>query len=757
MKRNDSFAIALLILVTSIIVFFTFKPVIENPNNYLFSHGGDAVKSYYNFSYYLKYDEGLKFDGHNYPYGDHVQYINSHPFHSAVCKVVQRIAPIAPYGVSILNLSMILALVLAVPFFFLILRHYKLPIWYSFIVALILLFLSPQLDRIKGHFEMVYLFFIPMFWYFLIKFKEGKKKWLWGSVLVASGIIGGFTSAYFAAFYSIFLLGVLFAEIWFNRKNLKSYIKPGLVLLGMAILPLLAVRGVVSLTDWVDDRPNNPWGFFVFHATPFSVFMPSNSLLKSFLNDWIKISYEWEGRAYVGLPATILALSIVFALFYHIFTKKKTSTMFPNSELNIYLLGATLILAFSMCVPFKYGFGFLLDILPPVKQFRALGRFAWIFYYVFVVYAAYFFYQLYLKLKEKGFVKLPILLLIFVLSFWSVEAANNAKKSFSGIFLPNDKLESSDKEYSDILASANINTDDYQAIFFVPYSNTSGDKLLFEQGLSKAFPEAMRCSYHTGLPLIQSFAPRLSFKNALSSVQMLADSTIRKTRLDDMNNKPILLIYTDQNLSNQEKWLIGHSQLLYNDKRVSLAKIDLSVFTNSHNSWLANVDSIKPLLIGDENLKADVPLSKIVAMNFDDQPSENHFSGQGALSHRRNILQVFDRNFGKEGIVGAYKLSFWMFFDTRIYDMPQPRIFVKDENGKILETIRPENRAIHNVYGNWVLIEQEINIEEGKNYKLEIKGKYVTIDNLLLQPKGSSVCQKFSDNVELFNNFPLDD
>ena len=34
-----------------------FKPVILQPNNYLFSHGADGVKSYYNFSYHLKYGE----------------------------------------------------------------------------------------------------------------------------------------------------------------------------------------------------------------------------------------------------------------------------------------------------------------------------------------------------------------------------------------------------------------------------------------------------------------------------------------------------------------------------------------------------------------------------------------------------------------------------------------------------------------------------------------------------------------------------
>ena len=753
MKKN-LFSILLLIALTSIVIFFIFKPVILKPNNYLFSHGGDAVKSYFNFSYYLKYDSGIKFDGINYPYGEHLQYINSHPFHSAILKQVNKIIPISNYGVAILNLSMILSLIFAVPFLFLILRHYKLPIWYSFLISLIIMFLSPQLDRIKGHFEMVYLFFIPMFWYLLIQFRKNKKPWLWGILLVTSGLIGGFTSAYYATFYAIFLFSVLLAEIWNQRKELKKYLKPGLTLLFLAIIPLLVVKGVTNITDWATDRPENPYGFFAYHATPFSIFLPNSSAFRDLINPIVNIDYQWEGRAYVGLPGTLMAFSIIFAIFHYLVTKKKNISLYIDMDLNTYLVGATLVLLFSMCFPFKYGFGFLLKIFPLIKQFRALGRFSWIFYYVFTVYTAYFFYNLHIKMKAKGFVKFPILFLSFVLIFWTVDAGVNAKRSFSGIFLENDKLESNDEKQNEILNYANINVNDYQAIFFLPFANTSGDKLSFENGLN-AFAEAMSWSYHTGLPLVQSFSPRLPFNNALSCIQMLADSTIRKTRLDDMNDKPLLLVYTTENMSDSELWLKNRSKVLWTNKRVTLAELKLKTFNNSYQNWLNFAENIKPKLIGNDSIKSNTSISKIYYLNFDDKEADHVFNGNGAFFKRRKTLQVFNEDFSQKGMTGQFELSFWLFFDKRTYNMPQPQLHSYDKDGNLIQTIKLNSRETHNIYSDWVRIEQNFEIEKGLVYKLEITGKFITIDDLLLKPKGTTVFVKTQNGNEMLNNFPL--
>ena len=153
MKKNTIAMLA--VLGTGLLILIAiFGKVIVNPDSYLFSASGDAVKSYYNFSYYLKYDSGIDHNGINYPYGDHLQYINSHPLYLQVIKFLDKnIYPLSDHGVGILNLTMIFSLLFALPFIYLVLRKFSLPPWYAAVISLIILFLSPQVDRLGGAFR----------------------------------------------------------------------------------------------------------------------------------------------------------------------------------------------------------------------------------------------------------------------------------------------------------------------------------------------------------------------------------------------------------------------------------------------------------------------------------------------------------------------------------------------------------------------------------------------------------------------------
>lgn len=741
-------------LVATLVLFATLKPVFQHPNSILFSKGGDAQKSYFNFAYYLKYDDGIKHDGINYPYGDHLQYINSHPLYVQVIKFVDaNIYPLANHGVAILNLTMLLLLVLALPFIFLILRHYSLPRWYAAIVSLILLFLTPQFDRIHGHFEMVYAVFLPMYWYFLIRWREGTKRWLWSTLLITGALIGGFTSAYYAAFFTIMLFGVLFVELWNNRKNLKTYQNTAIYLFLIAVLPLLLVKGLVSATDWISDRPNNPYGFYVYHANFLSIFLPFGSQLKGVIGNHINMDFQWEGRAYVGLPATLLVVSMFITGFYNLFSKKKSSWKIfkPTRKIEVFFYASILILLFSMCIPFKYGFDWLLTLLPPVKQFRALGRFTWVFYYVFTVYTAWFFYRLFRLLKMKKVPVVATLLMIFVLSYWSIDAAVNIKRSTCGLLNNNDKFEADDSEYLARFKTAGVNPDEFQAIFFLPFASTCGDKLLFEHSLN-GFSDAMKCSYHTGLPLIQSFSPRLSYSQALSSIQMLGNPALKKTRLQDINEKPILLVSTKEKLNDSEKWLQSKAEVFWEDKYVKLAKLPLSVFHDSYSEWRESVSEIIPGLQKMGNVSASVDANSIIFNGFEEETGKIIFSGNGAFYSRKGETVLLDKKLDNNQ-KGKYELSFWLYVDSRIYDMPKATVKLFDPLGKQVFYKRLNSRQVHDVYSGWIRVSETIELKADHTLQLLIKGDYTSVDNLLIRPANSNVLIKSAD-MELFNNYP---
>lgn len=755
MKKNW-IVILLMMLVATLVLFATLKPVFQHPNSILYSKGGDAQKSYFNFAYYLKFDDGIKHDGINYPYGDHLQYINSHPLYVQVIKFIDaNIYPVANHGIAILNLTMLILLVLALPFIFLILRHYSMPRWYAAIISLILLFLSPQFDRIHGHFEMVYAVFIPMYWYFLIRWRQGIKRGLWSALLVVSALIGGFTSAYFAAFFTILLFGVLLVELWNHRKNLSSYWKTGLYLFAIALLPLLIVKGLVSATDWVDDRPNNPYGFYVYHANFLSIFLPTGSLLKSAIGNHINMDFQWEGRAYVGLPATLLAVSIFISGFYNLFSKKKSSLKIfnPSDKIQTFFYASILILLFSMCIPFKYGFDWLLTLLPPVKQFRALGRFTWIFYYVFTVYAAWFFYRLFRLLKQKKAPVAALILMVLVLGYWSIDAGINIKRSTRGLLNKNDKFEATDDKYLARFVEAKVNPDEFQAIFFLPFASTCGDKLLFEHNLN-GFSDAMKCSYHTGLPLIQSFSPRLSYSQALSSIQLLGNPAIEKTRLKDMNEKPILLVSTKEKMNASEKWLQAKSIIFWEDKYIRLAKLPLSVFHESYNEWKNKATTTIPTLQSHGSILSSTNNNALIFNGFEKENGTIIFSGEGSYYHKKGEHVLLDKKLDQKFADGEYELSFWLYVDRRIFDMPKPTLKVFNPNGEQTFYKNLNSRQVHDVYNGWIRISETLHLKPNETIQLLVKGKYVSVDNLLVKPVESDVLITISD-MRLFNNFPL--
>ena len=755
--KKDTIALIAVLGTGMLILSVFFGRVIVNPDSYLFSTSGDAVKSYYNFSYYLNYDSGIDHNGINYPYGDHLQYINSHPLYLQIIKFLDgAIYPLSEHGVGILNLSMIFSLLLALPFIYLVLRKFSLPPWYAAVVSLIILFLSPQVDRLGGHFEMVYAFFIPLFWYLLIRWQEASRKAGWTLLLLATALVGGFTSAYYAAFLAIFPMAIFLVQLWNHRRELKGYVPEGLHLLLIAILPLLLVKGLVSLTDWVDDRPDNPWGFFVFHANIFSIFLPSHSLLKELSSGIIDIKYTWEGRAYVGFPATLLALSFALTLAFQVARRKRISwsSYFPNRSLNLYLAASVIVLLFSMCIPFKWGLGFLTELLPLLKQFRCLGRFSWIFYYVFTVFTATYLYTLYRVLGRKGYRPQAMAILLIILSFWGLEAASRIHNSTRRIFNPNELFTDKAPNLEEILKAAGKSSEEFQGIFFLPFANTCGDKLQFERGLD-AFSEAMSCSMQTGIPIIQSFSPRISLSQAMSSIQLLADSSIYKQRVKDMNQKPLLLLLGPQKLNRQEQALLDRAEPLWSGPRFSLALLPVRSFNQGYESWIELAAPLADSLRGTGMLCTGVDPGKVLYKDFEEFSSNRAFSGSGARYQKKGTMELFQENLFERFSTTELELSFWLYVDHRTDNMPTPELWQWNDTGKLIQKEKLNSREVHNVDGMWARVSTRVVPVEGTKYQLTIRGKYITVDNLLLRPSGARVLLRQENGELLLDNYRL--
>jgi len=572
--------------------------------------------------------------------------------------------------------------------------------------------------------------------------------------MLTTALVGGFTSAYYSAFLAIFPLAIFLVQFWNHRRALKGYMGEGIHLLMIALLPLLMVRGFASITDWVDDRPDNPWGFFILHSNIFSIFLPPVSMLRELTSGIIDMSYKWEGRSYVGLPATLLALSFLITIILQVAGRKRPNwrSYFPNKKLNIYLAASVIILLFSMCIPFKWGLGFLTELLPPLKQFRCLGRFSWIFYYVFTVFTATYIYYLYRLVRIKGYRIQAIALLLIILTYWGLEAGTRMKGSTRRIFNKNELLSNYGLDIGAILDEAGKSSNDFQAIFFLPFANTSGDKLMFERGLD-AFSQAMRCSDQTGIPIVQSFSPRLSLSQAMSSIQLLADSTIYKQRVDDMSNKPLLLVIGRQELNSQELALLDRAEVFWSGDYFSLADLPVHAFNQGYDLWTEYSTNLAESLNCKGKLCSSADPAQVVYKDFEEFSAQRAFTGNGAQYLKKGTIELFSEDLYKLCSGSEVELSFWLYVDHRTDNMPTPELWQLDQESKLVGMEKLNSREVHNVDGMWVRISKNLTPEPGMIYQLTIRGKYITVDDLLLKPAGTRVLVCHENGDQLLDNF----
>ena len=373
---------SLTFLISFAILFFFYHEVILHPNDYLFASAGDGSKNYYAFLYHAQFDSSFwNFEGMNYPFGENIVYVDAHP---AFCWVIRSLG-LGEYGVGIINLAMLLSFPLCSLVLYKILRHYKVEVRWSIVAAVAITLMAPQIYRMTGHFAMAYLFAIPLMWYLLIKSIHSVRPWIW-SLVICLYLLGFFFTHPYLGLIMAFFAGVYWVvRIIVERKKKGRWLKISTNIVVQVFLPLLLFQLLVTMNDTHVDRPNNPAGFFFYYGNWKSFLVAHDGPLNTVIQ-WFGIKLaKWESWNYIGLSTMVFG-AVSLAWFY----KKRKSLYLRGiirSELFSFFVAAYLILIFSFCFPFKFDFmHWFVDLFGPLKQFRVLGRFGWIFFHVGVVF-----------------------------------------------------------------------------------------------------------------------------------------------------------------------------------------------------------------------------------------------------------------------------------------------------------------------------------------------------------------------------------
>lgn len=769
MIKLEKYTPVILIFVSVLFILFYYGDVVLSPNSYLFSESGDGIKNYFTYAAHIKNDSSLV-QSHlmNYPYGENFLYLDCHPLFTMSLKMLSVPFPsILNYSVGIINFLMIFSIVISAFFIYLLLVEFKVRKIFSAIGALAIALLAPQLFRVTGHLALSYSFFIPMSWYLYLRFSRDTTKIKWIILLFSNNLMWYFIHAYLGMIVVSFMLICFVVDAFVNkRKTIDHWMK----ISSVTILPLVLFWVVTIVTDYHIGRTNNPYGFLLFTSNAESVFLPTKAPFRPLLDQVMKIEQNWEGLAYIGIGSIVtilLLIGVETVKFSKRIIKKEPVKMIGNTQLIVAVFAAVILLLLSMGYPIKWKMEFLLDWFPVIKNFRGIGRFSWVFFYVATIGNIVYLNHLYLINKRK----LPILIVgvLVIFSFFAEalpyhrevsKIINKSPNLFDAKQLP--------ESYSNGLQY--VEKGEYQAMISLPYFHI-GSENYGKTATDKIYKLSMVISYHTGIPLMSNYSTRTSLLESKNLMQLFSpDFYVKEIGKDLKSKKPFLVLYSNEEISEREMQLLTKGKRLFSNSDYSLYSLPYNaLFVNTSQQEVLSFEKIKNQLAEKNGFLTTSHDSTTVIIfdSYENQPRQISRSGSGAYKGAMkdyNVLEKINANVLK--IDKEYVVSFWMYNDGENYgqDALSSTVFVEtiSQNDSIewIATTNPVNGFM--IDGAWSMVELTFKLtDENDRVSINLKGddkskKSFIIDDLLIREKECSVFKIEGETkgriVELFKN-----
>ena len=734
------FSALTVVLLAVLVCFRFFGDVILHPNEFLFGDSGDGLKNYFAVAYQVIHGEGTWFKGMLYPYGDHLIFADGQPLLTKILSwFIEPEVNNGPQIIGIMNLLMLGSLILTAWCVHRLLVWNYVNAWFAVPFALTIAFLSPQLARFIGHYALGYTFFVPMSWLLIAKFSRTKWPLIWAAVTSVLIVAFAFLHPYYLFIFVILLGSIVGWELLIKKFRFKEVenLFPQLISL---VVPLLVFMAYQNWVDPYTDRPTSPSGIFSYMATFQSVFVPVNDPFRHLFNSYffrIFIPSSWEGHAYVGMVASFTAIVSVLALVKRVLNRKWKTITHPvlPSVLKAAFIPGIITLLFSMGLFHHLGLYWLSDFLTPLKQFRSLGRIAWIFYYVFSVWTVYHLYVMFRHFRSvnKGKYAYHASVIVGLCAFlWMLDAIVNIKFNKSQMMNRNAIESFSDKYVSD-WATSGVNVSEHQAIVPLPFMLIGSEKIGLEKG-QESLLHAMRGSFSSGLPIVGGTMSRTSLEVTEKSVQLVGNAALPRRILDDMvPDKKLLFLCSNESLSQNEKQLISIADKVFENEFYRLYSASIGTIRSMQSEVRANLDSIitigAPSYIKPKSTKL----------------SEEKLWGAECYEVNSGDL-ILDSLFTNSEKID---LSYWVKVNPKDELLPNWSYHIdggKRDGGGI--------GSSPNLLDGWLLVEKTLETESGKVSSFRIQSRAGIIARIQVKPAGQQLFHQ--EGGQLFmNNIPI--
>lgn len=705
--------------------------------------GADALKNFYTLAWHVEHgDSAFWFKGMNYPFGEHIFFTDNQPVLAVFLQIINFLLPIEDHLHALLPLILMASFIAGAWFIYKLFAHNNAPFYINALFAAAIMLLSPQWMRIAGHFSLAHGFVIPMLLYGFLKYQQRRSLWL----LMLTPLIGGLLHPYFLAMSALASACFLVIHnILFKRLSLA---KTWLHIVLVPAIPLLIFQSLLWLTDPVADRPENPYGFLVYRATWSSIFLP----IYQTYGQWITAAYSEliekanEGSFYIGLFGT---LGFAWVIFVHFFKLFKKTTLSENDHLATSIALASLpLLLLSAGFPFTHWrFEGLLDYLGPLRQFRGIGRFSFVFFYAANVSAALILLHRYHDSGRWFRLVIVASLAIIFTEAWFVRQ-NVQRHSTGGM----DTFSPSDENMLEVGFC--------DAIHPIPFYHTGSENFRTE-GEPQIIGASMALSLQTGLPLTAVHMSRTSLSQSMQSLAMAGEPLAPVAAFDSLSSDTWLIMVDPKvPLFKHQQLMLDHSSKLGAWRGFDLYAFAVSQFKSLRQKWLYNhmVAMTKSIIINDlTKIWRDLG---VYYHSFDTNQSDRAFSGSGALQVKRSDWTPLIPKNTPLQLEVPFELSFWFYagdqhaVNTQIWFWERA---TEEEIGFYVREVGDYTRA---VYDDWILVAIPINPQRS-NSQFEIllhrdgEKMDIWIDEVLLRPVNQNVHTTTSANLMNNRSFKL--
>lgn len=749
-------------LLTLYLISYRWSEWINLPSHYVVEPYGDGIKSYLVPLYHIKFDKTFNhYDGMNFPYGENIVAADGLATVSFPLKwLYKNGVDLTDYLPKIIHFLLLFSFFLGVLYIYKIGLLLGLPFYLAAATSLTIAFLSPQLLRMEAHLGLAHLAVIPCLLYYWLRYS--KKPYFKTLVpLIILTFLAAGIHFYYVAF--IFSFSLLFSFFWYFFSKKKPPIPVFIAhLLGAVLIPFSLLFMWVNGGNQPLDRSPQPWGFFQFNATPGGLFFSQDNPFWRWVSNRI-FSIQWESFSdieryqYLGLtfPFFLLLLMVIHFLPKH---RHYFYTLFSEKDVGLLavVLSAIILLIISFGFPFIIsGFEGLLSYTGPFRQFRSVGRFAWVFYYAIHIMMAVSLFRFF-KGKSIAFFVWSIYFALMALDLIHYHRRLNLGMEA----IP--ELEMGRK----ISFLTGIQAEKFQSIITIPYFNLGSDQFWREpEGF--ILQKALLMSAKTGLPTNSAMLTRTSRKQTINQLQWVSETYKYPLLLKGLNDKrPFLLMVDKSNLDNEKGKPYGHllkyASILHEEDRMSLYLLPYIAF---EKSVLDKVKEANNLM--SSNLKANSTTyssENDAEFLFEDWNKGNNvnqlkYAGKSGFKYLLNSGDaLFQGKIADSAKEGAWIFSVWMYIDEDKRTTSQFTIREVTKNKEKYEEIFPSHPNIHVFDDNgWALIEipwvlqrsgSQITITANNP---DLKKTNVFIDEMLVRPF-SSVLTKTENDFIWVNN-----